>query len=365
MVIRTTCRVLIVAAAFTSLSGMPIASLISGADAIVLGTESAPIQTGTRVTFYLEVERVFSGDIQPGATLNVVWNARTPVQLVAGSSSSRGIWFLRKTTDGVWQCIPAGTSGNAEFFPELSLPVPSGALPDALAYDASVTAVTDQIILEMAGGTPRPNTRMILGVAADMKSPGVLRAFRYLAASQSTDQMIVGLAGLIQVGDTSGILSVETLAGRLKASSPGADLIASTIKLQFRSTDPNAVAALGRMATSLTASPLIQDASAAALAAIHTAAAVPWLGLLLTNSLKDEQIYGAQGLSYFVNSVGIATPQTMPTLDHINRGHGGPYRTEETDQHMGYKSGQREPFIQYWQAWWAQHPELHGATAGQ
>ena len=305
MLIRATCCVLVVAAALTSLSAMPIASLLSGADAVVLGTESAPIQAGSKVSFYLEVERVFWGDVQPGASLNVVWNVRTPVQL-AGSSSFRGIWFLRKTTGGVWECIPAGTSGNAEFFPELSLPVSSGALPDALAYDASTTALADQIILEMAGGNPRPNTRMILGLVADMKSPEVLRAFRYLAASQSNDQMLVGLAGLIEIGDTNGLLSVETLAGRLTASSPGGDLIGSAIKLRFRSTDPSAVDALGRMATSLTASPLIRDASAAALSAIHTAAAVPWLGLLLTSSSNQEQIWGAQGLSFFVNGAGIA-----------------------------------------------------------
>jgi hypothetical protein len=105
MVIRATRRVLVVAAAFTSLPAMPIASLISGADAVVLGTESAPVQTGRKVSFCLEVERVFSGDVQPSAFLNVVWNARTPLQL-AGSSSFRGIWFLRKTTGGGWECIP-------------------------------------------------------------------------------------------------------------------------------------------------------------------------------------------------------------------------------------------------------------------
>jgi hypothetical protein len=167
-----------------SLFAMPIASLVSEADAVVVGTVSAPIQTGRQVSFNLQAERVFSGDVRPGAMLNVIWSARTPAEPPDGSQSLRGIWFLRKGAGGHWECIPAGTSGNAEFFPELSLPVSPTALPGALAYDASTTTLADQIILEMAGGTPRPNARMILGLAADMNSPGALKAFRYLAASQ-------------------------------------------------------------------------------------------------------------------------------------------------------------------------------------
>lgn len=357
--------ILIYSAVAASLSAMPLASLISGADAIVVGTESAPIQVGKAVSFHLQVERVFSGDVQPGAAINVVWNARTPVEVPEGSPSVRGIWFLHKAAGGDWECIPAGTSGNAEFFPEVSLPVSAGALPGQLAYDVGTTALADQIILEMAGGNSRPNARMILGLAAGMNSPGAFQAFRYLATSQSNDQMLVGLAGLIQAGDPNGLLSAETLSGRLTASSPGADLIASSIKLHFRSTDPSAVAALGRMATSSNASSLLQDASAAALAAIHSLSAVPWLGLLLTSSSNQQQIYGAQGLSYFVNGVGIATPQTMPTLDHLNKRQANPYRTHETDQHIGYPTGQPEPFIQYWQGWWEQHPELHAGATGR
>ena len=55
----------------------------------------------------------------------------------------------------------------------------------------------------------------------------------------------------------------------------------------------------------------------------------------------------------------------MRTVDHLNTRQASPYRTEETDQHIGYKVGQPEPFIQYWQGWWERHPELHGATVGQ
>ena len=340
----------------------PLATLLSKADAIVIGTESSLVETGKTVTFYLNVDRVFRGEIGVGATVNVVWNPRFGSGLPDGSPSYRGIWFLRKTEGGKWECLPAGSSGNAEFFPELSLPVSNAPLPEELRYDASTTALADQIILETAAGSPRPNRRMILNVIADLKSPAILRAFRQLAKSPDDDQALLGIIGLIESGDPSGLLFAEEKAARLRIGTPGADLVASTIKLQFRNPDPIGIAALGRMATSASASPLIQETSAQALAAIHTATAVTWLGGLLRSPTASMQVYGAQGLSFFVNGVGIPTPETTPTLDHLNRRQPSAYRTAETDQNLGYKPGQAEQFVKYWQLWWESHPELHSST---
>lgn len=335
-----------------------VSSLMSAADAIVVGTESAPLQSGNAVTFYLTVERVFKGGVQTGSVLNVTWYPRTKLGVPDGSPSIRGIWFLRKAANGSWESIPAAATGNADFFPDLSLPVCQGALPAQLAYNASATPLADQILLEVAGGVPRANSRLILNIASEVNSPGAVQAFRYLA-SQSSNQRLIGLAGLIEAGDTNGLLAVEAMSGHLTAGAPGADLIASAIKLHFRSADPAAIAALGRMATSNEASSLVKLAAAQTLAAIHGATAVPWLGLLLNGSDVQMQAYGAQGLSYFANGVGIPTPQTMPRLDHLNQRQPSAYRTPDTDQHIGYAPGQVSSFIQYWQGWWTQHPELH------
>jgi hypothetical protein len=106
-----------------SLSASPLTALVSGSDAIVAGSEFAETQAGNTITFNLNVERVFSGNVQSGATLNVVWNAKGFVSLPDKSPGYRGIWFLKSGTNGVWECISAGASGNAEFFPDLSLPI--------------------------------------------------------------------------------------------------------------------------------------------------------------------------------------------------------------------------------------------------
>lgn len=302
-----------------------------------------------------------AGSIQQGSTLNVIWaGKRTGVP--DKDPSFRGIWFLRKAGNGGWDCIPAGATGNATFFPDLSLPVSVSSLPEALQYDANTTALADKIVLEMAGGIPRANSTAILGVVSDMNTPGVLQVFRYLATSQSMDQKLVGLTGLVRCGEAGGLLSVEALSGSLEDGIPGADMMASAIAL-FRNTDPVGVASLGRMATSSSGSgsSVIQAAAARALVAIHSATAVPWLGLLLSSASTDMQIYGAQGLSYFANGVGIPTPQNSAQLSYMNQRQPSIYRTSETDQAIGYKLGQPGPFVQFWQAWWGQHPELHPA----
>lgn len=338
------------------LEATSLSSLISSADAIVVGTETAPIEVGNTVSFYLTVERTFAGAIPVGANINVTWNAANGLR--GASTSYRGIWFLKKSANGDWDCLPAGTVGKVTFFPDLSLPVSQGPLPAQLAYDPNATALADQITLEAAGGVPHGNPRVLLEVLSPPFSQAALQAFRYLSSSTSSSQMLLGITALVEAGDTNGLLSAEKLSGGLAAGNPGADMVASAIKVQFRNPDPLAVAALGRMATSNEASALMQDAAAQALTAIHSKAAVPWLGILLTESSAQMQIYGAQGLSYFVNGVGIPTVQSMRTLDHLNNRQPTQYRTAETDQHIGYASGQASSFVQYWQAWWAQHPEL-------
>lgn len=316
------------------------------------------IGAGREVTFYLTVERAFTGDIAVGSTLNVTWNSRTHQGTPDGAPSYRGIWFLHKNGTGKWECDSAGANGNAEYFPDLSLPVSDEQLPPELAYDANATSLTDRLVLEMAAGRPRNNPFVVFDVIGETKSPAVLRALRHLAASSSRDQALAGIAGLIQSGDTNGLLTAEALSETLTNTGASGRIAAAT-RLFFRNPDPVAIASLGRIATSGKASSMMQESAAYAIVAIHSVTAAPWFGLMLSNPSTAMQIEGARGLSYFVNGTGVSTPQTMRTLDHLNHRQPTAYRTPETDEHIGFPTGQPEPFVQFWQTWWAQHPELH------
>jgi hypothetical protein len=340
-----------------------LSTLIRASDAIVVGTEPLPVEAGNAVSFYLTVERVLTGSVPVGSALSVTWTTNQGLQ--GASGSYRGIWFLKKSADGSWSCLPAGTIGMLTFFPDLSLPVSQAPLPPQLAYDAGATALADQVILEMAAAPPRANSRLLFEVVPRPFSQGALQAFRYLAASPEADRMLLGVTALVEAGDTNGLLLAEKASADLANSAPGADLLATTIKVRFRNPDPLAIAALGRMATAVGTPSLMQNAAAQALVAIHSQDDVPWLGSLLSSSSPQMQIYGAQGLSYFANGVGIPAVETMKSLDHLNKRQPSPYHTSETDRHIGFRAGDQTPFIQYWLDWWQAHPEIHALQSAQ
>ena len=133
-----------------------LANLVPQSDAIVVGTQSDLAQAGTKgATFNITVERVFKGNVAVGSLLPVTWDGQHGTGVAAGSLPQRGIWFLQQGTDGAWLCIPAASAGNVVLFTDLPLPVSTGQLPSAIAYDPTTTAVTDQLALEVAATQPR------------------------------------------------------------------------------------------------------------------------------------------------------------------------------------------------------------------
>jgi hypothetical protein len=91
----------------------------------------------------------------------------------------------------------------------------------------------------------------------------------------------------------------------------------------------------------------------------YSPAALPYLGLLVTGPSASLQLPAAQGISYFVNGVGVVTPQSAASMSYLGSGQPSVYYTADTKSHLGYRTGQEASFIAYWQGWWQQHPELH------
>ena len=290
--------------------------------------------------------------------LSVTWDGQHGAGAWTGSPPQHGIWFLQQGTGGVWLCIPAASSGNVVFFTDLPLPVSAGTLPAGLSYDPTATALTDQLVLEVAATQPR-DPSLILRLVGGLGSAAVSQAFRYLAGNQSGDLQLAGLSGLIALGDIPTLLQLEQTAAAIDFSGYGGHLVTLSVGASYLITDPTGVASLGRMATSGKMPPQLQQAAANALRTAHTPAAVPYLGLLLSSTSQQMQMYGAQGISFFVNGVGIPTPQTMASLSHLNSRQPSSYSNADTQRNIGPGRGQETAFIAYWQNWWQQHPELH------
>ena len=279
--------------------------------------------------------------------------------LLTGRTGYRGIWFLKSVDGGGWECAQAwhfGSDKTTVILDYFAHPAANGPLPSSLAYDPSSTPLADQLLLELAGGDSANG--VIMDSSGDMSSPAVARVFHYLENSGTEEQGRFAMAALIGHGDIATLLRVEGIASTLGDGTGGAAYLISAIG-NSHLTDPVAVASLGRMATAQSNPAALRAQATRALYTIHTADAVPWLGALLSDSSTQLQLTAAMGLSSFVAGTGIPTPATMPSLSHLNQRQPSQYRTADTDRHLGYTKGDESSFLDYWVAWWGQHPELH------
>jgi hypothetical protein len=359
MPIRQTFVLTLIAGA-ACLRAASLAQLIPQSDAIILGTQSFVAVAGTAATLTISVERVFTGNVVVGSVIAATWSVpRGSRPLSSGPYSQRGIWFLQRGSDGSWACITAASYGNKKAnLADIPLPVSAGTLPPVLAYDPSNTALLDQLVLEVAATQPS-DPMVVINSLGGSSSASVTQALRYLAGKPG-DLGLMGLACLIGQGDVPSLLQVEQMASTLAVTSYGGQFLVGTIGGGFRSPDPGGVASLGRMATSPHSSAELQLAATQALKAIHTPAAMPYLGLLATGTSAELQLPAAQGISFFVNGIGIPTSSTSASMAWLGSGQPSGYATPETKQHLGYRIGQGESsYVAYWQSWWQQHPELH------
>ncbi len=351
-------KALAILALCSPLRATSIPFLLKDATTVVIGTESREIQSGTQIYFDIAVERTLLGEFQPGQVLSAQ-TSPTLLRRVAlmDERGYRGIWFLKQDVDGKWICIPAAHSGNGFIpFSEFFYPVGSGSAPPELAYDSASTAPADKIVLEMVSGEfKRPE--LIINAVSGLNAPAVERALRYLAEKGTGDTKLTVLAALLNLGDLAAIRQVQALSPTLNTQQGAAGGLISAVSL-FRNPDPAAIVTLGSIA-SAAATPLpLRSAAAQAVSAIHTNDAVPWLGKLLADESVAIRLSAARGLSFFANGIGIPTPESMPTLSHLNQRVPTSYATADTQSKLGYTPGGEEAYIAYWTTWWNQHPEL-------
>ena len=216
-----------------------LAQLIPQSDAIILGSQSSVAVVGTLAILNISVERVFTGNVGVGSVIAVTWSMQhVAFPVASGSYSQRGIWFLQRAADGSWACIPASSYGNKKLtLADLPLPASTGALPPALAYDPSNTALLDQLVLEVAATQPSdPN--VVINSLGGSSSASVTQALHYIAGNRTGDLGLMGLAWLIGQGDVPSLLQAEQMASKLEMTSYGAQYLVGTIGAAFRNPDP-------------------------------------------------------------------------------------------------------------------------------
>jgi hypothetical protein len=196
------------------------------------------------------------------------------------------------------------------------------------------------------------------GLLGELKSPVWGRMYQRMADSTSPEPKILGLSGLIRDGNASAVAAAAPVAALVGDNRAQAILLLS-IRDFFRATDTDSVTAIGHGATDSTNSAAFREAAAHALAAIHTATALPFLATLLDDSNQNLRIEAIGGMAAFANGLAVQTSAGMPSLAHLQFRPNAPYKTADTVAHLALGRQAVAPneasYLSFWKTWWGQN----------
>jgi hypothetical protein len=332
-----------------------LVQLQQNADLIVIGSASDGIRAGDNLNFTIQVNRVVKGDLTPGIPIPAIWQSNNP-----GVANGHGLWFLKRSTGG-WSVLPV-QSGWAQF-KDVFIPVPTGPLPDAYAYDPTAS-VPDKVASEISAAIEGvPGLGLLPGLHADLldqlNSPVIHVLYRRLSVSSSIQQRILGLSGLIRSGNTSALHSAIEAAPELSSSTVEYGILLLSIRDGFRSGDASSVVILGQAAVNTSLRVDFRQSAAHALRGIHTKDALPYLATLLYDPDIELQAEAVGGLASFANGLPIQTTAGVPSLSYLQLPDRAPYKTEDTVAHFALGDASIR-YLSYWKTWWSQNKTALG-----
>lgn len=274
------------------------------------------------------------------------------------SYSGTGLWFLQHSSNG-WLLLPVMTGGGT--LSDCYFPVPAGPIAAAYAYGPT-TSLSDKITSELAAALEAnlPSSLPLdsLNYSLDtLGSPVAATLYQRLSTSASVSQELLGLSGLIRQGSASALSAAAALASQLGSFPKEAGILLNSIQYEFRATDANSVATLGKAAAD-SANPSItfREASAHALSAIHTSATLPYLAALLDDPDEKLQFEAIGGLGAFANGLSVQTTGTTSSLASLQLNANAPYRTADTIANFAQGeqaiSRNETAYLAFWKNWW-------------
>lgn len=290
----------------TPSSGISLRSLTANAESIVV----AEIERGEGTSPVLRVQRAIKGPRRAG----------THVQLPEGS--------------------PPGCRGLAlVFLPPKGMP--AAATCYVIARDQPVhpfaasgkAPVLDRVVAELVNAADS-NAPDVVEIYRTNRSAALRQMFDALRTSTNTRHVTLWLRAGIVDGDVEAIGSLTDAVRKLDQAGEGA--VVDELRTHFRSSDPTAVRALGKVATAQRSYNTLRIAAATALARVHTEAAVPYLAALLENDDPEIHWLGVRGLFDFVSE-------------------SKQFRTVETSKH--WPTGEDPATLGFWRRWWSKNQQ--------
>jgi hypothetical protein len=339
-------------------------ALGQSADLIVVGAASGASQGGTTTAFSLQVSRVVKGDqALAGSEIAASWTSAS--LSVAGAPSfvgGSGVWFLQQSS-GAWQVLPV--LQGAAHLSDTFFPAPPGPILSAYAYGLAAS-LSDKLASEMSSATEGANSynfqlyALQYGLLDQLQSPTVAVLYQRMSASASPQQQALGLGGLIRGGSAAALASAAQAAATLASYQVENGILLLSIRDYFRAADANSVAAAGSATVgSAGLSLAFREAAAHALAAIHTAAALPYLAALLDDPDPNLRAEAIGGMGAFANGLPVQTSAGTPSLAYLQLPASAPYKTADTIANLAFGTQaitrNEASYLSFWTSWWGQN----------
>jgi hypothetical protein len=336
--------------------------LQQSADLIVVAAASGMTQSGLTTVISLNVNRVVKGNpALIGTQIFVNWSSPDSTMLasVAPTEKSSGIWFVQQAAKS-WQLLPViqGAMQLSDTF----FASPAGPVLSAYAYNSTVP-LSDKLSSEISSaiealgdGYSLPLYTLHYGLLDQLKSPITAVLYQRMSTSPVIQQRILGLSGLVRSGSSAAFSTAAQLASTFEGHPMENGVLLISIRDHFRPADPIAV---GQAAEDTHQNLAFREASAHALAAVHSQDALPYLAALLDASYPSLRTEAIGGLGAFANGLPIQTNESIPSLAHLQLPSKAPYQTAETIAHLAFGSravGINEAeYLSFWKTWWAQN----------
>lgn len=336
-----------------------VVALENAAGLIVNGTATGFVQNATGLDFSLQVNRVIKGDATlAGTSISATWtsgNQASAANVGSMNVGGTGIWFLQQSS-GPWKVVPVlqGTMRLSNIY------IPAQLSPIVSAYAYSATASVDDKLaseicsaLEGVTGVTLPMYALLSGGIDELNSSVPQLFYQRLASSGSTEQQVFGLSGLIRSGDTSALTAAAQIASAVTGSQAEGVLLVS-IQEYLRPTDSTSLTAVGKVATNSALPAALREAAGHVLAAVHTAAALPFLATLLDDPDSNLQVEAVGGMGSFANGLPVRRRQSEVTLAYLQLPANAPYKTQDTVANFALgRAANEASYISFWKDWWS------------
>jgi hypothetical protein len=356
--------VLLAGPGFCGIGGfMPLGPLLNQADAVVVGTVVGSTTGAGRLSLNLTVLRTVKGSGELGSSILATWSSpgfsytglNTSVVQVSPLLRATGVWFLQQVGGG-WAVLPL--TGGTVLANDIYIPVPSGALPTAYAYQIGAAPQT-KLLQEIGAAAEDPTTARAISrlegsrILVGLDQTDLQGLLSHLASSSQTVAKATGLAGLLRLSIPSAATTLSAIDFSIFPNEVQNYLFNAIC--EYRSTDSGGVSALGILLNSRYQDS-VRTCATHALREIHTLQAALLLEALFEDASPRIRYDAVIGIAQF--AMGFPRASMADKIAVMASFKPGPSVTHEMKQHLPSQSlfsTNEQEYLSYWKMWLSAH----------